>query len=85
MSPWLIKETDRSAVSGKFLVAAIAFSIAAALGLLNAFLYFYDGQVWSGALRLAVAVFMGLLAGKAVMEMRKWKDPRPPGQTNRST
>lgn len=82
MSPWWIKETDRSVLAGKFLVAAIAFAIAGALSLLIASLYFYYGKVWPGALYLAVAVFMGLVAGKAVLEKRKWRHAKPPGQMN---
>lgn len=78
MSPWWLKpvpaQSEPRHSLKKWVVLFIVFILAATLNLVSAVLKFSDGQDSIGALRLAIAILSGALAGKAIAEI--WKRRR---------
>jgi hypothetical protein len=80
MSPWWVRpvQNEPKHSLGKLVVLCSVFSLAAALNLFSAVLKFSDGQGWSGAWRLAIALLSGSLAAKAILEIWRVRRIEPP-------
>lgn len=82
MSPWWMKpvQDEPRASQGKRIVLSSLLTLSAALNLFVAVLKLSEGEAWFGALYLAMALLMGVFAGKAIVGVSKGRQAKPPEQ-----